>query len=94
MEIVSLLPLSRTEIQGKKPNLLQAAFGGKLRKPVDPLIGKDLVHSVLTGGYPEMLRRGEIQSGARYGHAITSEPSCNGMCAKFPTWRNSTKCRG
>ena len=59
MEIVSLLPLSRTEIQGKKPDFLQAAFGGKLRNPADPLIGKDLVHSVLTGGYPEMLRRGD-----------------------------------
>ena len=59
MEIVSLLPLSRTEIQGKKPEFLQAAFGGKLRNPVDPLIGKDLVHAVLTGGYPEMLRRAD-----------------------------------
>jgi len=59
MEIVSLLPLSRTEIQGKKPDFLPAAFGGKLRNPADPLIGKDLVHSVLTGGYPEMLRRGD-----------------------------------
>ena len=57
MEIVNLLPLSRTEIQSTKPNFLQAAFGGQLRKPLDSLIGEDLVHVVLTGGYPEMLRR-------------------------------------
>jgi predicted AAA+ superfamily ATPase len=57
MEIVSLLPLSRTEIQGTKPDFLQAAFGGKLRKPLESLIGEDLVHAVVTGGYPEMLRR-------------------------------------
>jgi len=42
MEIVSLLPLSPTEIQGTKPDFLQAVFGGKLRKPVESLIGDDL----------------------------------------------------
>src|SRR5271157_1852230 len=57
MVIVSLLPLSRAEIRGKRPDFLKAAFDGKLRKPAKPTIGVDLVHSVLTGGYPEMLRR-------------------------------------
>ena len=59
MEIVSLLPLSRAEIRGKKPGFLKAAFDGKLGKPAEPMIGKDLVQAVLIGGYPEMLRRGD-----------------------------------
>src|SRR6266699_1597741 len=57
MEIVGLLPLSRTEVRGKKPGFLKAAFDSKLGKPAEPMIGKDLVQAVLTGGYPEMLRR-------------------------------------
>ena len=57
MEIVSLLPLSRAEIRGKKPGFLKAEFHSKLGKPAEPMIGKDLVQVVLTGGYPEMLRR-------------------------------------
>ncbi|HWO29410.1 MAG TPA: ATP-binding protein, partial [Candidatus Acidoferrum sp.] len=59
MEIVSLLPLSRTEVRGKKPGFLKAAFDSKLGKPAEPMIGKDLVQAVLIGGYPEMLRRGD-----------------------------------
>jgi len=57
MEIVSLLPLSRAEIRGKKSGFLRTAFDGKLGKPTELMIGKDLVQAVLTGGYPEMLRR-------------------------------------
>ncbi len=57
MEIVSLLPLSRAEIRGKRPGFLKAAFDSKLGKPAELMIGKNLVQAVLTGGYPEMLRR-------------------------------------
>jgi hypothetical protein len=57
MEIVSLLPLSRAEIVGKRPDFLRAAFDGKLGKPAGPMIGENLVQAVLIGGYPEMLRR-------------------------------------
>jgi uncharacterized protein len=59
MEIVSLLPLSRAEIRGKKVRFLQSAFDSKLGKPAEPMIGKDLVQAVLIGGYPEMLRRAD-----------------------------------
>jgi uncharacterized protein len=59
MEIVSLLPLSRAEIRGKKPGFLKAAFDSQLGKPAEPMIGKDLLQAVLIGGYPEMLRRGD-----------------------------------
>jgi hypothetical protein len=57
MEIVTLLPLSRAETAGKRPGFLSAAFAGKLVKPNAALIGEALVHAVLVGGYPEMLRR-------------------------------------
>ncbi len=57
MEIVSLLPLSRAEIGGKRLDFLRAAFDGKLGKPAGAMIGENLVQAVLIGGYPEMLRR-------------------------------------
>jgi hypothetical protein len=57
MEIVSLLPLAQAEIRGHRPGLLAAAFRGRMVKPGELVIGKDLVEAVLTGGYPEMLRR-------------------------------------
>jgi hypothetical protein len=57
METVSLMPLSRSEIKGRKPSFLDLAFTGKLPKSGELMIGNDLVHAVLVGGYPEMLRR-------------------------------------
>lgn len=57
METVSLMPLSHAEIKGKRPNFLNLAFTGKLPKSSEVMIGNDLVHAVLVGGYPEMLRR-------------------------------------
>jgi uncharacterized protein len=57
MEIVNLMPISRAEIAGRKPVFLKTAFTGKLVKPGKAMIGDELVHTVLVGGYPEMLRR-------------------------------------
>ena len=57
MEIVTLLPLSRAELSGRKPKFLEQAFAGKLAKPAERLLGGDLVRAALTGGYPEMLTR-------------------------------------
>jgi predicted AAA+ superfamily ATPase len=61
MEIVNLMPISRAEIAGKKPAFLNTAFTGKLARPGQApgqvIVGDDLVHAVLVGGYPEMLRR-------------------------------------
>jgi predicted AAA+ superfamily ATPase len=57
MEIVTLMPISRAELEGKRPAFLEAAFAGKLAKPGSTIIGGELVHAVLVGGYPEMLRR-------------------------------------
>ena len=57
MEVVTLLPLSRAELCGRKPRFLEQAFAGRLAKPAERLLGGDLVRAVLTGGYPEMLTR-------------------------------------
>jgi predicted AAA+ superfamily ATPase len=57
MEIVNLMPISRAEILGKEPAFLNTAFNSKLVKPGPDIVGDELVHAVLVGGYPEMLRR-------------------------------------
>ena len=57
MEIVNLMPISRAEMLGKEPTFLKMAFNGKLVKPGPDIEGDQLVHAVLVGGYPEMLRR-------------------------------------
>jgi uncharacterized protein len=61
MEIVSLLPLSRSEILGRKPRFLTGVFAGKVAKPAETMTGENLVEAVLIGGYPEMLRRKEAR---------------------------------
>jgi len=57
METISLLPLSRAEIRGRRPTFLRAAFAGKIDQPAETMIGQDLVEAVLIGGYTEMVRR-------------------------------------
>jgi uncharacterized protein len=57
MAVVTLLPLSRAEVRGKKPAFLRKAFGQTLVTAPEKMIGDDLVRAVLSGGYPEMLRR-------------------------------------
>jgi predicted AAA+ superfamily ATPase len=57
MEIITLLPLGRSETLSKRPTFLENALAGKIVKPFQIIIGDDLVGAVLVGGYPEMLRR-------------------------------------
>jgi hypothetical protein len=57
MEIVNLLPLSQAEIHRRRPGFLRAAFEGKAGRCGETITGRQLVDAVLTGGYPEMLRR-------------------------------------
>lgn len=59
-EVVSLLPFSQVEIRGVKPLFLKMAFAGRIVPPRHLLAGNDLVNMVLTGGYPEMLRRKDL----------------------------------
>src|SRR5215469_468509 len=53
MEIVSLRPLSRAEIRGRKPGFLKAAFDGRLVKPAEPMIGKGLIQPVPSWRLPQ-----------------------------------------
>lgn len=57
LAVVTLLPLSRAETTGRAPSFLHRAFAGALVNASETLTGGDLVEAVLTGGYPEMLRR-------------------------------------
>ena len=59
MELIQLFPLSRGEIIGHRPTFLQKAFSGQLATSPETLKGLDLMHTVLIGGYPEMVRRTE-----------------------------------
>jgi len=59
MEIVNLLPISRAEILGKEPTFLKMAFESKRVKPGPEIVGEQLIHAALVGGYPEMLKRAD-----------------------------------
>ena len=59
MAVVELFPLSPAEILGEEPTFLRAALKGGIPEPKESLVGEDLIHTVLTGGYPEMIRRGD-----------------------------------
>lgn len=57
MEIITLLPLGRSEILSKPPTFLKNALVGEIAKPFEAIVSDDLIRAVLVGGYPEMLRR-------------------------------------
>ena len=57
METLEMLPLARAEIEGRTPTFLERLFEGKLQKPSKAIVGDDLVHSVLLGGFPEAIAR-------------------------------------
>ncbi len=57
LEIVRLLPLSQTEILETKSGFIDRAFEAKAPVVDQPVIGDELVETVLSGGYPEALGR-------------------------------------
>ena len=57
MEVVRLLPLSQSEIGGVRSNFIDRAFAGEKPAADHMTIGKELVETVLSGGYPEALGR-------------------------------------
>ena len=57
METIRMLPLARAEIEGRTPTFLERLFEGKLKKAPNAIVGDDLVHSVLLGGFPEAIAR-------------------------------------
>jgi predicted AAA+ superfamily ATPase len=59
MEIVTLLPLSQSEIFDTPGDFLERAMAGQIISPKRAITGDELVRAVLTGGFPEMLRRSD-----------------------------------
>lgn len=57
MEMLSLLPLSQSEIGSRSANWIDSAFAGRILKADQPAVGNDLVDCVLRGGYPEAISR-------------------------------------
>ena len=59
MGIVRLLPLAQAELRGgtARPSFIDMAFEGEFRTPAAPMVGDELVETVLAGGYPEALTR-------------------------------------
>lgn len=57
MEVLSLLPLSQSEIEGGSRNWVDHVFAGRIPESVAPAVGDRLVERVLRGGYPEAIAR-------------------------------------
>ncbi|MYB12463.1 MAG: ATP-binding protein [Rhodospirillaceae bacterium] len=57
MAIIRLLPLAQAEMRDVRPSFLDTAFAGKAPASQTPIVGNDLVETVLAGGYPEALTR-------------------------------------
>lgn len=57
METLQMLPLARAEIEGRSPGFLERLFEGKLENQPKAIVGDDLVHLILRGGFPEAIAR-------------------------------------
>lgn len=57
MGIARLLPLAQAELRGTPVSFLQQAFAGEPPTAGTPIIGDELMETVLAGGYPEALTR-------------------------------------
>ena len=58
LEVITLLPFAQTELAGTQGDLLDRLFDGEGLPAVhNPVLGDALMQRVLSGGYPEALRR-------------------------------------
>lgn len=57
METLKLLPLSQGEIHQNSANWIDSVFADNIPAILNPIIGKELVETVLQGGYPEAISR-------------------------------------
>lgn len=57
MEVIKLLPLSRSEILGSKSKFIDNAFSGSQPTVETTVLGDELIETVLEGGYPEAITR-------------------------------------
>jgi uncharacterized protein len=57
MAVLDLLPLSPAELRGSPSRFLEHAFAGRAPKVGPRIVGRELVETVVAGGYPEALAR-------------------------------------
>ena len=57
MESITLYPLGAAERFGGNAGFIGRAFGNGFANNINPVLGEALIDLVLTGGYPEMVRR-------------------------------------
>jgi predicted AAA+ superfamily ATPase len=57
METIRMLPLARAEIEGREPAFLERLFDGNLPRRRNAVLGEELIHLALRGGFPEALAR-------------------------------------
>lgn len=72
IETVKLLPLSRSEVLGRRPRFLESLFTGSLVKPEHMLIGAALVDLALAGGFPEAMARPTSRRRQAWGRSYLS----------------------
>jgi uncharacterized protein len=61
MEVIRLFPLAQAEIRNGPGQFLDWLFEpGDINQQATPIFGNELVHTVLLGGYPEVLRRKSV----------------------------------
>ena len=57
METLPMLPLAKAEIDGSTPTFLERLFEGKLQQARNAIVGDEIIHSTLLGGFPEAIAR-------------------------------------
>ncbi len=73
METVHLLPLSQAEIRGGQGTFLDMIFDDEVPDPKDLVMGRDLIETVLAGGYPGALRHQDEMRRWRWYNDYTEE---------------------
>ena len=67
METLTLLPLSQSEMHGNTANWIDRIFAGQMLRADKPVLGGDLVETVLRGGYPEAVSRPTLRRRTAWG---------------------------
>jgi predicted AAA+ superfamily ATPase len=58
MEVLTLWPLSQVELERTQGSFVDALFAEKLQPgPMQPLSKQELMHRIIRGGYPEVMKR-------------------------------------
>lgn len=61
MEVITLIPLSQAEIEGRAGRFIERAFAGDIPlQPIHPVIDGALIERVLAGGYADALGLSDV----------------------------------